>query len=128
MLASLLLSGFLALNPFRPAPPVPFVASAAVPLGSIDPCLIYGSIYLETDPYRRSYCFATVYLEPEEAFADLLVYQEDNKLFADKAGFWYQTPTRDFADYVLFVTDKRALADFYIHYTKSRSFAGCRKQ
>ncbi|UOQ73846.1 DUF6150 family protein [Hymenobacter cellulosilyticus] len=128
MLASLLLSGLLALNPFRPALPVPFVAPAAAPVGSIDPCRIYGSIYLETDPNRRSYCFATVYLEPDEAFADLLVYQEDNKLFADKAGFWYQTPTRDFADYVLFVTDKRALADFYIYYTKSRSFAGCRKQ
>ncbi|TGE20786.1 hypothetical protein E5K00_19980 [Hymenobacter aquaticus] len=116
----------MALNPFRAAPRVPFVASAA-PVGSIDPCLIYGSVYLETDPYRRSYCFATVYQEPEEAFSDLLVFQEENKLFADKAGFWYQTSARDFADYVLFVTDKRALADFSIHYTKSRSFAGCRK-
>lgn len=128
MLLSLLLSGWLALNPFRAVPPVPFVAPAASSFGSIDPCRIYGSIYLETDPYRRSYCFATVYQEPEEGFADLLVYQEDNKLFADKAGFWYQTSARDFADYVLFITDKRALADFSIHYTKSRSFAGCRKQ
>ncbi|TGE14862.1 hypothetical protein E5J99_14560 [Hymenobacter elongatus] len=118
----------MALNPFRAAPRVPFVAATVAPVGSIDPCRIYGSIYLETDPVRRSYCFATVYLEPEEAFADLLVYKEDNKLFADKAGFWYQTPTRDFADYMLYVTDNRALADFYIHYTDSRSFAGCRKQ
>jgi hypothetical protein len=128
MLVSLLLSGLLALNPFRAAPRVPFVAPVAVPAGSIDPCQIYGSIYLETDPSRRSYCFATVYLEPEEAFADLMVYKEDNKLFADKAGFWSPASTRDFADYVLYVTDKRALADFYIHYTDSRSFAGCRKQ
>ena len=128
MLVSLLISGLLALNPFRAAPPVPFVAPAVAPFGSIDPCQIYGSVYLETEPNRRSYCFATIYLEPEEAFADLLVYKEDNKLFADKNGFWYQTPTRDFADYVLFVSDRRALADFSITYTKSRSFAGCRKQ
>lgn len=126
MLITLLLSGFLALNPFQPAPAVPFVAAG--PVGSIDACRIYGSIFLETDPRRRAQCFASVYLEPEEAFADVLVYQEDNKLFADKAGFWYFTRARDFADYVLFVTDKRALTDFSIQYTKVRSYAGCRAQ
>jgi hypothetical protein len=69
-----------------------------------------------------------VYLEPDEAFADVLVFKESNKLFADKTGFWYFTMARDFADYALFVTDKRNLADFSIHYTDVRSYAGCRKQ
>ncbi|HEX8428920.1 DUF6150 family protein [Hymenobacter sp.] len=127
MLHSLLLSGLLALNPFAaPAPRVPFAAPVSV--ASLEPCRIYGTIYLERDPRRRGICFGVVYEEPEEAFADVLVYAEDNKLFADKAGLWYFTEARDFADYVLFVSDKRALADFSIHYTKVRSFAGCRQQ
>lgn len=125
MLSTLLLSGFLALNPFRPAPPA---ASATLALGSVEPCRLYGSVYLETDPRRRSQCFGVVYQEPEEAFADVLVYQETNKLFADKVGLWYLTDARDFADYVLYVTDNRNLADFSFHYTKARAFAGCRKQ
>jgi len=128
MLTTLLLSGMLALNPFRPQPPVPFVAVAAAPTGSLEPCRIYGSVYLERDSHRRGLCFGTVYEEPVEAFADVLVFQEDNKLFADKAGLWYLTDARDFADYVLFVSNNRGIADFSIHYTKVRSFAGCRKQ
>lgn len=119
-----LLSALLWLN-FAPQPgPTP--VSPARATQSIEACRIYGSIYLETDPRRRSYCFATVYLEPEEGYADMLVYKEDNKLFADKAGFWAFTQARDFADYALFVTDNRNLADFSIHYTNVRSFAGCR--
>ncbi|RYU83861.1 hypothetical protein EWM57_02325 [Hymenobacter persicinus] len=107
---------------------MPFVAAAPVSpaLGSIEPCRIYGSVFLETNPSRRGFCFATVYLEPEEAFADVMVYREDNKLFADKAGFWYLATGPNFADYVLFVTENRALADFSIHYTTVRSYAGCR--
>ena len=116
MFFSFLLAALLALTPAK--------APAAGPL---EPCKIYGSVYLETDPGRRSYCFGTVYVEPEEAFADLLVFKEDNKLFADKAGLWAEAPARDFADYVLFVTPDRAKADFAIHYTKVRSFAGCKQ-
>ncbi|WP_223284732.1 DUF6150 family protein [Hymenobacter qilianensis] len=69
-----------------------------------------------------------MYLEPDQAFADVLIFKESNKLFADKAGFWYFTMARDFADYALFVTDNRNLADFSIYYTDVRSYAGCRKQ
>lgn len=126
MLSTLLVSGMLALNPFAgPAPRVPFVAAA--PVGSIEPCRIYGSVYLERDPRRKSFCFGTLYEEPQEAFADVLIYRESNKLFADKAGLWYLTDTRDFADYVLFVADKRELADFSMHFTDVRNYAGCRK-
>ena len=94
--------------------------------GPLEPCKIFGSVYLETDPGRRSYCFGTVYVEPEEAFADVLVFKEANKLFADKPGLWAEAPARDFADYVLLVVTDRSRADFSVHYTKVRSFAGCR--
>lgn len=130
MSLSLLLFSWLTLGwgaKFAPQPASVPVAPTSV-TQSVEACRIYGSIYLETDPRRRSDCFATVYLEPEEGFADVLVFKESNKLFADKAGFWYFTMARDFADYALFVTDKRNLADFSIHYTDVRSYAGCRKQ
>lgn len=104
----------------------PAPVSKAAWAGPLDPCRVYGSVYLETDPGRQAYCFGTVYVEPEEAFANVLVYKEDNKLFADKAGLWYDAPARDFADYVLFVTPDRNRADFSIHYTKVRLFAGCK--
>jgi len=114
---SLLLSLLLFLAPGRPL---------ATPAGSVEPCKIYGSVYLENDPGRRNSCFAVVYIEPEEAFADLLVYNENNKLFADKAGLWCPADNRQFADYSLYVTTDRSRADFAIHYTKVRSFAGCK--
>lgn len=117
MFFSFLFSALLALGP-----------SARASKGSIDPCKTYGSVYLETDPARRGGCFGIVYVEPDPAFADLLVFKESNKLFADKAGLWAEAPNRDFADYVLFVTPTRGLADFTIHYTTVRSFAGCKTE
>ncbi|WP_310395847.1 hypothetical protein [Hymenobacter sp.] len=126
MFFSFLLAAWLtAAAPASPATGVPAAARTSV-AGPLEPCKIYGSIYLETDPARRGYCFGTVYVEPEEAFADLLVFKETNKLFADKAGLWADAPARDFADYVLFVTPDRGKADFAIHYTTVRSFAGCK--
>lgn len=126
MLAELLFAGFLTINP--PTPRIPFaLPPVGAPVSSVDPCRVYGSIFLETDPRRRSQCFAVVYVEPEEAFTNLMVYKEDNKLFADKAGLWALTDARDFADYRIFVTDNRNQADFTIHYTDIRSYAGCRQ-
>ncbi|TPG62274.1 hypothetical protein [Hymenobacter nivis] len=133
MFFSFLCAALLVLGP----PPTPGVGApkpaASRPVlvarsGSIDPCKVFGSIYLETDPRRRAGCFGIVYVEPDQAFADLLVFKEDNKLFADKAGLWAEAPNREFADYVLFVTPTRGLADFTIHYTPARSFAGCKTQ
>ena len=127
MFFSFVLTALLALPPANaPAGHAP-AAARATAAGPLEPCKIYGSVYLETDPGRRSYCFGTVYVEPEEAFADLIVFKENNKLFADKAGLWADAPARDFADYVLLVTTDRSRADFAIHYTKVRSFAGCKQ-
>ena len=101
--------------------------TVAHPAGSVEPCKIFGSVYLENDPRRANSCFAVVYVEPEQAFADVLVFNEANKLFADKAGLWCPAENREFADYTLFVTTDRSRADFAIHYTKVRSFAGCKQ-
>lgn len=111
------------LNAAAPAPPVPAVAKPA----DVEFCQIYGAVYLERDPSRRAYCAFIAYEEPDESFADLNVFKEENKLFADQQGLWYISPTRDFADYVVFVTPTRAFADFSIHYTTARTFAGCRR-
>ena len=97
------------------------------PLGTVEPCKIFGSVYLEHDPRQANACFAVVYIEPEKAFADVLVFKETNKLFADKAGLWCPADNREFADYVLYVTTDRSRADFAIHYTTVRSFAGCKQ-
>jgi hypothetical protein len=124
MFFSLLLTVLLAT---APALPIEAPAAKGTHLaGPLEPCKIFGSVYLETDPTRRSYCYGTVYVEPEEAFADVLVFKENNKLFADKAGLWADAPARDFADYVLLVVKDRSRADFSIHYTTVRSFAGCK--
>ncbi|UYZ58786.1 DUF6150 family protein [Hymenobacter latericus] len=125
MLLATLVSALLWLPPAT-TPKVPFAAQQQRG-GYVDPCKIYGSIYLERDPRRRAYCSATVFVEQQDAFASLVVYQEANKLFADKPGTWYVTDARDFADYTVLVTDNRAFADFGIFYTKVRSFAGCRQ-
>jgi hypothetical protein len=124
MFFSLLLTALLAAAP-TPVAKAP-AAKVTPAAGPLEPCKIFGSVYLETDPGRRSYCYGTVYVEPEEAFADVLVFKENNKLFADKAGLWADAPARNFADYVLLVVTDRSRADFSIHYTKVRSFAGCK--
>ena len=127
MFFSFLLTACLAIAPApRPGGHAPVLAPTALS-GPLEPCKIFGSVYLETDPGRRAYCNGTVYVEPEEAFADVLIFKENNKLFADKAGLWADAPARDFADYVLLVTTDRSRADFSIHYTKVRSFAGCKQ-
>lgn len=124
MFFSLVLSALLATAPaHQAAVKIPVAVRAAGPL---EPCKIFGSVYLETDPSRRGYCYGTVYIEPEEAFADVLVFKENNRLFADKGGLWADAPARDFADYVLLVVTDRSRADFSIHYTTVRSFAGCK--
>jgi hypothetical protein len=90
-------------------------------------CRLFGTVYLTSDPKQKNYARYIVYIEPEETYADLLVFKENNKLFADAPGLWNLSESRNFADHVFFVTTNRAFADFTIHYTKVRTFAGCRK-
>jgi len=92
-----------------------------------DYCKIYGSVYLERDPKYKNTASYTVFLGEEEVYANMIVYRESNKLFADGTGIWYITPTKAFADHILYVTDNRNLADFSVHFTTVRSYAACRE-
>lgn len=92
-----------------------------------DYCKIYGSVYLERDPKYKNTASYTVFLGEEEVYANMMVYRESNKLFADGTAIWYITPTKAFADHILYVTDNRNLADFSVHYTTVRSYAACRE-
>lgn len=93
---------------------------------SKDICRIYGSVYLEYDPKYKNTAAYTVYLGDEEAFANMVVFRESNKLFADATGVWHITKSKAFADHVLYVTDNRNFADFTVHFTNVRSYAACR--
>lgn len=88
-------------------------------------CRMFGSVYLTKDPKQRNFAKYYVYLEKDEAYADLQVFKESNKLFADGPGLWYLTETRNFADHIFYVTDNKAFADFTIYFTTKRTFAGC---
>lgn len=101
-------------------------AGKATPQPPQDYCKLYGTVYLERDPLYRSTASHMVYLQEEEAFADMVVFRESNKLFADEAAVWYITQSRAFADHVLYVTTQRHQADFTVHFTDARAFATCR--
>ncbi|WP_266203162.1 DUF6150 family protein [Pontibacter kalidii] len=90
-------------------------------------CQVYGSVYLERNPLYKNTASHVVYLGEEEAFANMVVYRESNKLFADAPAIWYVTPNKAFADHVLYVTEQRHQADFTVHFTDARSFATCRE-
>ncbi|RDC66400.1 DUF6150 family protein [Adhaeribacter pallidiroseus] len=129
MLVSLLLSLFTFLG--HPTAAAPTTSASVNHINTLKPapefCNIYGSVFLTSDPKYKRLARYTVYLEPNEAFANLVVFKEENKLFADKPGLWHPASGYDFADHVLYLTTNRAFADFSIYYTKSRSFAGCKE-
>ncbi|WP_233555571.1 DUF6150 family protein [Pontibacter oryzae] len=89
-------------------------------------CQIFGSVYLERNPIYKNTASHVVYLGEEEAFANMVVYRENNKLFADGTAIWFITPNKAFADHILYVTEQRYQADFTVHFTDVRSFATCR--
>lgn len=116
---------WLALLPLFTSPvTVPAPASRA----SVDRdyCDIYGAVYLERDPRHKNTASRIVFLGEEEAFANLVVYRENNKLFADATGIWFITPNKAFANHILYVTDQRHQADFTVYFTDVRSSATCR--
>lgn len=120
----LIISFWLSLLPYLAAPQP--TAPIPVTVASKDICRIYGSVYLERDPKYKNTAAYTVYLGEEEAFANMVVYRESNKLFADATGVWHITNKKAFADHVLYVTDNRNFADFTVHFTNVRSYAACR--
>lgn len=125
MMMQILWMGWMALLPHFVTP-----ATAPAPVSGVsaakDYCHVYGAVYLERDPRYKNTASAIVFLNEEEAFANLVVYRENNKLFADGPGIWFITPHKAFANHILYVTDQRYQADFTVFYTDVRSSATCR--
>ncbi len=110
----------------EPGLKVPMRIKTEIKVADPEICRLFGSVYLTSDPKEKNLARYIIYLEPEAAFADIQIFKENNKLFADGPGLWYLTSGRNFADHIFFVTTNRAFADFSVHYTKARTFAGCR--
>jgi len=90
----------------------------------IDPCKIYGSIYIADNPDRVDFF---IYEESSEIFADLVIYEEENLLFADRQGIWHFTENRGQADFSIFFVDDPSRAHFSVFFTDVLSFAGCNR-
>lgn len=89
---------------------------------SVDPCRIYGMVYFTKN---KSEANASIYIEEDEAGADVLIYKEDNQSLSKQSGHWYITTTKEFADYIIYVEKNESYADFHVYYTDIESFAGC---
>ena len=85
-------------------------------------CRLFGSFFEVDDPMEADYM---VYLEASETFADLIVYEQSNRLYADKEGMWYFEKKSNNARYRVFFTDKKKEAHFSVYLTRFESFAGC---
>ncbi|MEM8894653.1 MAG: DUF6150 family protein [Bacteroidota bacterium] len=85
-------------------------------------CEVYGTIY-ETDRlYEADF---KVYEEGSEAFANIVVFEEENRLYADKQGHWAFVDNRDLADFIVYFTEEARDAEFSVYFTSFESFAGC---
>jgi len=89
-----------------------------------DPCNVYGVIFIEDNPRLAHF---KVYEEASEAFADVIVFEETNRLYADSKGKWFFTDTREFADFYIYFEEEKGLADFSVFYTDYESFSGCNR-
>lgn len=89
---------------------------------AFDPCTLFGTVYVT--PYAEEAHFI-VFEEETEGFADILVFPEENQLFADRKGLWFFTDDPGFADFIVYLNDDRSFADFSIYFTETESFAGC---
>jgi hypothetical protein len=99
------------------------VYAASAQTGRIDPCIVFGKIYVETNRVNADF---KVYVEENDAFAHLAVYKQANKFFADKAGQWYFTNIRSEADFWIYFEHEKGRSDFSIAYIVTESFAGCK--
>lgn len=85
-------------------------------------CALKGGVFVEKDPARAQY---RVYVEDSESFADVLVFQAPNLLFADKPGLWFMASSPAQATVRITFVKERNQADFSIFYIDNESFAGC---
>jgi len=90
----------------------------------IDPCKVFGAIYIEEFPENAQFL---VYEEESEAFARIQVFEESNALMVDKSGKWFFTDKKAFARYSVYFVDRKNVADFSVYFTNFESFAGCNR-
>lgn len=90
----------------------------------VDFCRIFGSALVVDNPRYADY---RVFVEESEAFCDIVVYQTDNRLFADRPGLWHITDRKGFEDFSIYYEKDRGLADFAVFFTDTESFAGCNR-
>ena len=85
-------------------------------------CKIYGSIcYVK----KSSEADFVVFVESEEAFANLVVFKEMNFSYANQVGKWHFVDDVRLADYRVYLTKNISESDFTIAFTETESFAGC---
>jgi hypothetical protein len=88
-------------------------------------CHVFGQIYIEPDPKLAQY---KVFIEQSEYAADIVIFKENNQLFADTEGKWFMTDNIYFANYtVCFVSDKKQ-AQFSVYFTDIDSYARCNRK
>ncbi len=89
----------------------------------INYCQVYGSIYIESNIEMADY---SIFIQPEEAFADLVAYKTDDALYASANGLWYITNQKAFADHIIYFSTTESNADFSVYFTDNESFVGCK--
>ena len=102
---------------------MPLVGFSQTP--KVDPCKIYGNIYIET--VNKSLANYRVFIEENESFADLVVFKQKSRLFADRVGQWNFVSDKSFADFIIYFEDVKGFANFSIYYTEQEGFAGCKQ-
>ena len=85
-------------------------------------CSLRGSVYIAEERGQADYI---AFLEDSEAFADFLVFEEENRLYATEEGVWFFVENRGIADFSIYLTKSKGEADFIFAYTDSPTFAGC---
>ena len=91
---------------------------------ALDICQLRGTVYITENPDEANFY---LYEEDSEAFADFLIFETDNALFATEPGIWYFTDKKGFADFSVYFLESKGHADFTVYFTSFESFAGCNK-
>ena len=85
-------------------------------------CNLRGSVYIAEERGKADFI---AYQEDSEAFADFLVFEEENRLYATEEGVWFFVDNRGIADFSIYLTKSKGEADFVFAFTDSPTFAGC---
>ena len=85
-------------------------------------CKVFGTVYEVKSPEDADFY---VYLSGSEVSADLIVFKQTNKLYADRVGMWSFESKQEFADHKIYYVDREREAHFSVYFTRFESFAGC---